>query len=78
MHEAAKAAARFEEMRMKFNDAMLPDWVGVLGSALIVALITAAAMPAASDELGRAGTAQTSVASSDAPPSGAGSDDSKP
>jgi hypothetical protein len=43
---------------MKFSDMMLPEWVGVLGSAVISAVIIALAVPGPSDDLGYAGSAQ--------------------
>jgi hypothetical protein len=39
-----------KEADMNLDNVMLPDWVGVLGSALIAAVIVAAAIPAFSDE----------------------------
>jgi hypothetical protein len=54
---------------MKLNDVILPDWFGVLGSAVIVAVITAVAMPASSDELGYGGGEQAVAESKRPPPS---------
>ena len=63
---------------MKFSDVVLPDWVGVLGSALAVAVITAAAMPASSDELGRQRAEPTSSASKSPLPGPTVRDESQP
>jgi hypothetical protein len=63
---------------MKFNDVMLPEWVGVLGSAVIVAVITAVAMPASSDELGYASAEQAPVESSSTTPTPTRRDESQP